>query len=376
MKYEFVTYSPEFHDGIVDLRKRVFGGSIAYNAAYLDWKYLQNPFLTEPCIYLALHAGQVVGMRGMYGSQWQIGESATPQVFPAGADFAVDPDHRGRGLPAKIMALARADLAGAGHSHGISLAAGRTTRLLQLRAGWKRVATYETYRRGKFPKLPVTVGRQLLRIARISKRARKSARAWTRRLLNLSLQQKPFQRLDAWSRVAQFPICVTSAPRIEAMCQLVASQNAPSTICHARDATFYDWKFNDPRSAYRFAYFEQANMLEGFMVLQQRMAGGPITVVDWETSSHHVWEALIRALVSSGIKALQITSSTFSEEQAQTLRDLDFERVSYTNTRTHPAPGIFITALTETGDSTWSLNGLSLLDAAYWDIRVIASDAF
>jgi len=79
------------------------------NAAYLQWKYEQNPYEDRPLIYLSLHSGEVVGMLGMYGSRWEAGGSAEKATHLCGGDLVVAPGHRGRSLFPRMMAVAVED---------------------------------------------------------------------------------------------------------------------------------------------------------------------------------------------------------------------------------------------------------------------------
>ena len=73
MSYEIVKYTPEFKGQVVELQKHLWGADVALNAAYLEWKYEQNPYEDTPLIHLALCGGEVVGMIGRFGGRWQIG---------------------------------------------------------------------------------------------------------------------------------------------------------------------------------------------------------------------------------------------------------------------------------------------------------------
>jgi len=70
MEYVIVKYGPEFKQQIVKLQTHLWSPDVALNTAYLEWKYERNPYMKTPFIHLALSAGQVVGMRGMYGAKW------------------------------------------------------------------------------------------------------------------------------------------------------------------------------------------------------------------------------------------------------------------------------------------------------------------
>jgi GNAT superfamily N-acetyltransferase/acyl carrier protein len=353
-EYEIIRYSPTYKPQVADLRSRVFGGTPAFNAAYLDWKYEQNPYIEEPIFHLAIRAGAVVGMRALYGSQWQCG--AGSWIIPSGAEFAIDPDHRGRWLDGDLVAAAEEDLASRGYDILITSSATVTTRRLRMRAGWKRAAVYQTYHHR--PNL----------LTRAFRRGR--------RMLRNRIDHVPFKRFDEWATRARGPCVGTSTPRISQMSGLVSQYSDSSRIQHVRDGRFYEWRLKDPRCHYRFVFYEQGSEPEGFFTLHQFASGGAVTVVDWAVSSADVWTKLLNAVVESNIQSLQISSTRFSEAQIQSLRQSRFELAVEPDTHSHPAPGIFVYSLSNTDPDQWALGGQKLLDPDHWDMRMIYSDYF
>ena len=79
--YEIVSYRPEFKSQVAELQRHQWGPDATLNAAYLEWKYERNPYLSTPLIYLALHGEHVVGMRAFCGGRWEVGEPT--QLLPA-----------------------------------------------------------------------------------------------------------------------------------------------------------------------------------------------------------------------------------------------------------------------------------------------------
>jgi hypothetical protein len=75
LDYELIRYDPRFKDQILSLQTALWSEDLAMNAAYFEWKYERNPYLDPPLIYLGLHDGKVVGMRGMMGARWRVGRS-------------------------------------------------------------------------------------------------------------------------------------------------------------------------------------------------------------------------------------------------------------------------------------------------------------
>jgi len=146
MNYSVVRYDGSFKGAVAALQTHSWSVDSRLNLEYLQWKHERNPYLESPLIYLALHGGRLVGMRGFYGSKWEIG-GGERIVVPCASDLVVDPEHRNRGLHPLIMKHALEGLAAAGHSHVFSLSASPVTLLDSLAMGWKSAGSLEELRR-------------------------------------------------------------------------------------------------------------------------------------------------------------------------------------------------------------------------------------
>jgi hypothetical protein len=310
-------------------------------------------------------------MRGTYGSQWHLG-NAGARIIPTAADFAVDRDHRGRWLAQRLEAIAQEDLAARGYEYSFNTSPNLTTRLLRIRSGWKRGATYQTFRRGDFPEFVTPMRRATRRHPNLLLRALRRGR----RILRNSKSFIPFERFDRWAARGDNHVVASATPRISQMSELVSRYSDQSRIQHVRDERFYEWRLNDPRSNYRFVFCEQSEDQEGFFILQQFASGGAITIVDWAVSTMDVWTKLLRTVVDCKIDQLQITSTSFPDAQLHSLQQFRFDRVGEPDTRARPAPGIFLCNLSNADSDEWTLGRLRLLDPDRWDMRMIYSDAF
>src|SRR5262245_44717653 len=139
--YQVVSYLPEFKRQIAGLQRHLWRGSEALNAAYFEWKYERNPFLTVPLLSLAVHEGEVVGMRGMFGSCWEAGSAAEELVVPCADDFVIAPAHRHSGLFSQIIDATVVQLAVRGHPLTFSLSAGAAAMAGSLVRGWRSVGS-------------------------------------------------------------------------------------------------------------------------------------------------------------------------------------------------------------------------------------------
>ena len=246
-----------------------------------------------------------------------------------------------------------------GYRYLMNLSANSSSRRLQIRSNYPRVAPYRTFQRGN----PSTT---LL------------ARGY-RRLERRLIGQRttiPFRRFDRWAAKAGGSILGASEPRISEMAELVLRCGNKTRIHLIRDAAFYRWRFRNPSSHYRFIFCEDNGGLAGFLVLQSAKGGGWTTIIDWETSTAAIWNELIAAAINHNAKPLRITSTMFTETQIQSLQSLGLKPLVDPENTNIPAPGMLLHTSSGHDADSPRLGGLQALEANSWDIRIIASDSF
>jgi GNAT superfamily N-acetyltransferase len=306
MNYEIVRYRPELRPGVVAIHKHLVSSDPALNDAYFQWKHERNPYTAAPIVYVALANGDVAGMRAFQGARWHFGDNAGTASWLCACDLVVDPAHRNQKLFRRIMDFALADLAAQGVGPILNWSANPITYGASLRSGWHLVAPY------------VTWARQTTRARRtraLAARMRRWPLAWRYTDLPARLALRPgFDAMDAaWSSRSEKPTALklTQQPRFEAMAALAKRMSA-RLVRHERDATYFRWRLANPICDYRFLYWEDS-ALEGFLVLQVRRLGdgADINVVDWESSTPEIFEAMLSSLVEiGGYDTLSIWSAT------------------------------------------------------------------
>jgi GNAT superfamily N-acetyltransferase len=293
MEYEIVKYCPEFKQQVVKLQTHLWSPDVTVNSAYLEWKYERNPYMKTPFIHLALSAGQVVGMRGMWGAKWQIGCPAQTFLAPCAGDLVIAPDYRNRGLVTKIMETATDNLADSGYTYVFNFSAGLATQLGSLTTDWRSVGPFETAR---FHSLR-TRGRGYASYLRF-------VRSITHRLLVAFFARKqPFYFLDnnraqGCSEAGRY-VSVERAPRPEAMAELVERIGSDGRLRQVRDQEYFAWRFQNPLSRYRFLFWGDA-VLEGYLVLRTSIRGKRVSIVDWEATNMKVRTDLLQAVMQWG----------------------------------------------------------------------------
>jgi GNAT superfamily N-acetyltransferase len=372
--YEIVRYEPAFRDQVAELQRHLWGDDATINAAYVDWKYHQNPYLADPLIFLAVHAGRVVAMRGMFGALWEIGTPAEHVVVPCADDFVIAPEHRNRGLVAQIMNATIDGVAAGGYRYAFSLSAGPVTMMASLATGWRSVGSMRAVERRKVEGL----------LARASARLRTLPLLWRYADPLTRLQyrlERPFAHLDREARRAAGSLAagvrVEPVPRVDAMADLVRRLGHDGRIRHVRDELYLAWRYRNPLYEYRFL-FRAADRLEGYLVLRadRKDPARGVNVVDWEATTPVLREELLRTAVDWGnFPQLTLWAATVPTDTLAAVSSAGFvpagtaSRMRSSHTllvcdvrRLRPAPDMM-------------LAGRRLLDPASWDMRMVYSMA-
>ena len=365
--HEVRLYGRELRGQVAELQQYLWHGSLARNAAYLEWKYEQNPYLSDPLIYLALDQGTIVGMRGVFGSCWEAGSARF--IVPCADDFVIAPAHRRRGLFGRIMSAAVSDLAARGHRVAFSLSAGPVTLAGSLAGGWNAV--------GSVQEVCWSAPRSSLRRRAGRAAAWLARRGWSRHLARV--WPPPFRRLDRTAPRAPAASAVWCGqhPHPEAMADLVARQPYDGRIRHVRDARYLAWRFANPLHEYRFLLAGAAR-LEGYLVLQAHrlFPGRGVNIVDWEANDPDVRRALLRgALEWGGFGQVSTWSMSLSGELRDLLKAAGFvpavrERL------VREGPVLLVRALGDAADRRAPILGTRpARDPASWDLRMLYSMA-
>ena len=395
--YEIIKYEPAFKDQVLALQKGLWGFDIDVNAAYLDWKYNQNPYVAESWIWLALCAGQVVGMLGSFGVAWEIG-SAELMPSLSLADLVVDPAHRNRRIFPKLLEFALQDLAQSAYPVVFDLTATPDVALVMMMNGWRSIYLQTAHRQ----QYPAVVGdqsqkswpRQSYAKLRTYAKAMPLATNIYQHLRQMKGQivrqqigsqaRHSFHTFDcnqARRRQDKPYIRVQITPQPAIMADLMRRLPQDGRIRHVRDEQYFAWRFQNPLSRYRFLFWEEAQ-LEGYLVLQTKVDAHDntawVNIVDWEATNDHVALELLNAALAWGeLQELEIWSATVTESMKTRLAELGFCFRNRTGSAVRDVHGehLMLHPLhTERGEAYSNEINRRLEDLANWDIRMIYSD--
>lgn len=357
MPYELVPYTPELAPRIARLQTHLWSGDVARNAAYLHWKYGDNPFLAEVLIRVALDAGQPVAMRGLSGALWEV-DDGTRHLLPYADDFVVAPEHRNSGVARQVMRASLDAGARRGLPFAVSLSAGPVTFVGSLANGWRSPGSYRSVWRDR----PTT--------------------RWSRRLGAARQRLFPrglFDRLDRAGGRAAGHVVLAREPRPDAMAELIARLPWDGRIRHVRDATYLAWRLRNPLHEYRFLFWDEGG-LQGYLVLQRYLSERAdqhcVNITDWEAADDRVRAGLLAAAIRWGdFGRLHAWTIGAGESVRALLRQHGFAAAPAVGVAARSS-GLLVRQLgASPSGGPWTLGSRDLLDLADWDLRMLYSMA-
>lgn len=392
-KYQFAVLDPELLDQVVPMRLEIGAYSRSGDLAYLTWKYLKNPYLPDPLIYVVRSEGRVVGMRGIFGTSWVVPGTDGPQFIPCSADTAIATEHRSTGLFADLTDFMVAGLVERGYRHVINLGATPANHVASIvNLGWRKVGSYEplvrstgAVGRSGSPEAMARTTSLMDPLVRRLKRSEslRNAVKQVRTARRNTFGPSPFSGLDrhVGGGNGDTSLEVTSEPRPQAMARLAERFDDPGRIRHLRDETYFAWRYGNPLvrdrwfqgRLHRRFLFLGAGRVEGYAVFQGRPARPEVQLVDW-AGNEETFAELLRVAIAL-IKPAQMStwgatlSGAIRTELAQSGFVAD-ERMPQARWQ-----GLLLKALSS-GDTDEPIIGNSqMLDLNSWDLRMIHSDA-
>ena len=368
--WRVVPFRPEHSTLVAELQRHLWSPDVQSNAEYLNWKYFENPYIREPLLYLAFVEDRLVGMRGAFGSRWEVGEPAALHTLPYADDLVIDPGFRGRGLHRAIMRFAFDDLAARGYQYVVNLSSGRATRVLSLRMNWRESGQM------------AGVDRRSSRAAAVDGFKRLALRmplAWRyadapRRFLPVGdhlfdvFDSRAPSRGKGSSTGAIFAQPVPLHDEMERLIDRLPKTGA-GRIRHVRDQTYFRWRFRNPKRRYRFLY-AGGDRIEGYLVLQHERDADAnhVSIVDWEAERAPVLDALLASAIRFG--RFPRLSAWVPESPSVTGHMLARRGFEPTERR---QPTLVRSMPDAKSGEPWRLSDRSLDDAGEWDLRMLYS---
>jgi hypothetical protein len=162
------------------------------------------------------------------------------------------------------------------------------------------------------------------------------------------------------------------------MAALVARRQYDGRLRHLRDERYFDWRFRDPRSEYRFL-FVGGDTLEGYLVVKHTNcfadARARVEIVDVEADEPRIRSALLEAAIhAGGFSEVVIWRASLDAGFRDDLTRFGFKPID--SPVVHGGPQILVRPIDDARlQQEWRINGVRLLDLGNWDMRMIYSMA-
>jgi hypothetical protein len=359
-------------DKAAALDRRVRGGTLDEQRAYLTWKYLRNPYLPQPLMWLALHEGQAIAMRGFHGMRWQRGHGADTYLLPAASDSAVLQGFRDSGIYDALHDAIAEDAERRGLTHLLNMsAAPRVALTAILKFGWKSVVPQEVMAMGQGSP-PSSAPRSPLR---------RVVPASVRRLVAAPMRRG--RRSSALARVRFGELYRTSTTVVRAtrswaeVADVARRARDEARLAVHLDEAFFTWKFAKPFGSY-LSVVADGDSGGGYLVLLARPDRAGVFILDWRAETPDARGALLEAVVEGlGLRNLSIWSATLSHQEVAALEGFRFERLEPASPTERRRSSLLVRPVGDPADpGRWELDGHRLDQATTWSIGAIASDSY
>ena len=381
--YHIRVYDHVYREQTLNLLGKLWAPSQEINTAYLDWKYFSNPYNSRPMIFLIYYQDQIVGVRSLCASLWQVSGCQRHFYCLSDADTYIVPDHRRKGLLLKSSLAALDAIADDKYELIITTSGNQFSSAGVIKIGWLNVGLLNDMvwlPRGEYKK------KENLRGVVIQFPLLQAIKERIKAMVNqpqLSTSLKaPFYTLDSAFEKEPYPsIELDKKPRINEMAYLVADTSTENLIQHVRDEKFFAWRYENPMGVYRFLFYEK-NGMAGYLVLHANVLSfdNRATIVDWQVERIDIFKDLVKAVLEKGgFEQLTIWSSTLSAEHQDLLLELGFQfKHSDRPTGSQSFCPILLVKLVgpKASQNDWHIDGQNLLDIGNWDLRAVYSDVY
>jgi len=364
VNHRIIRYEPEFRERVAALHAEAFGLDPSESCSYLAWKYEENPYLQEPLLFLALNDAEVVvGMRGFYGTRWNVDGSSL--CIPCADDFVILHRERNLGLATTLMQDALAKVRALGFRYVLNSSGSPITVLQQLAMGWRSLGAMEPVERLTWRgRLHRALADHLTRVPgahRLAHRFGPDVSACLARL----------ERSAGRAESHRAGITLGVEPRADVMAELAADCRDDQRVSHVRGPEFFRWRFRNPTREYRYLYLERAGVLHGYLIVttyrQFAYRGLPCSIADLVGRSDRDRTDLIETVLSWGdFSAIGAWSAAFSPDDRESLEHAGFVP-SELQARARGMPCILLKTLNSERTPGAGLDKLS------WDVRFIDS---
>ncbi|MDR3509382.1 MAG: GNAT family N-acetyltransferase [Caulobacteraceae bacterium] len=259
-------FKPSDLPDVCQLQELLWQGGAERNAAYMRWKYAENPYLDHRYVVLARQAGALVGMIGAFGALWEV-PGVGDIMLPCLADTVIADSHRGTPL-FRHMLQHLVQRLGDDDVPWLLDFGDQPAGPAMLMRGWTSVGPWAI---GAF------------------RRDRPGPGSWS---------------CEARGKRSGLQLRCVDSPSPKALAQVIARVTSGGPRArHVRDATYLSWRLKNPLARY-YLLTAQGDGLEGYLLGHRTLVDGiegetPTTIMDCEAASDSVWLDLAEAALTN-----------------------------------------------------------------------------
>ncbi len=342
--FKAVPYQEEYHKQVIDLLGLLWSNwSFELREKVFCWKYLENPYCSEPQFFLMLEGEKVVAVRGFFVNAYLIEGKTVFAGIPA--DSVTHPGYRRQGLFEQLTKFAMEYHAAKSFpDFYLSLSSNQMAASSHQKAGFTFLGRWcEFY---KFSPIGIFCGPG----------------------------KKGFNEISGKSGGYEIRISDTFNP---AEASTHFRNNQTQSIQLLKDERFFSWRYRQPAFSYVFLEVKRENHLFAWASFSL-ISKGRALMTDFHFSNKEAFNAGLKYFSRQlGLWAIQTKVFTYNRNTQDNIRAMgfrDYKKFLKWIGKGSAEPVLVKTAAYEKVKATQEINEVFLSDPQNWDLHLIDAD--
>jgi hypothetical protein len=342
----FVKYEATYKEGLLELLKHMWQYlNYLERKEKFEWRYEQNPYTTNPHIYLAIDGDQIAGFRAFVVQKFKLEERVITIFSPA--DAIVHPDYRRRGIFSRLNEIFIQDVSSTNESTSfiLNLTSNQYSTPGCIKQGWKMTDGSKSF---------------YYRISPLSFIMQKKKK-----------QEKIEPLNNSYSLSHGINVEFTSTIRIQETVAFNNNYSNKKVFTNLRDEAFYNWRYYFKVKEYQYVYCYKDDALVGYLIIN-RMKWNHYSLIEYGAVDKTFFRLMIklamRKLKTPFIRAwaferndkLLLKSSLFIHEHPKILKFIGKERL----------PVLVRPCTEKAAEVDFLIDGLDLRSIDNWQIQL------
>jgi len=359
---KYVQYSEVYYERTIDFLKNEWKSiDTGKWEKYFTWKFLENPYIQRPIVFLAIDDERIVGFRGIFVQKFVC--NSTEILVGSGAEARVVATHQGRGIYRKLIELCDDCCEKNNILYQLSLSSNLKSTPILIKLGWH----------------PVRVKRELIKVSIRSFIPTNRNTGENRNIYkyrNIIIKEYSGDRL-------------LSGETVDALVESSRRNKSSYKIQSMRDKIFYKYKLSNPLSDFIVYSINQDSNLSGHIILKRLTSKKMITInislfkiMEFRVSSNalndviNIFLSVIcrrsSMLRNSIISVPHLTMDKSLEDNFKKRGFIKENKLSDLLTGRKSLP--FLVKPTENNDAAWYIDNKSIKNYSHWDLTGLDVD--